>query len=213
MSQEELRAAFDEWARTYDQDVASIRGFPFAGYSRALTTIWELVDATPGTTVLDLGVGTGNLARRFVESGCRVLGADFSPEMLAKTKEKLPGLEVVQVDLTLDQWPAALERSFDAVVSNYTFHEFSLATKVKILSRLARHNLAANGRIVIGDIAFPTRADLDRARVETGDEWEEEYYWVAGETREALEPSGWRVNFYPVSFCAAVFLLTPPGSE
>ena len=212
MSQKELQAGFDEWAHTYDRDVASTGGFPFAGYSQALKIIWELAGAMPGMSVLDLGVGTGNLARRFVASGCQVLGADFSSEMLAKTRQKLSGLELVQVDLTLDEWPATLERRFERIVSNYTFHEFPLATKVRILSRLARRNLSVDGYIVIGDIIFPTRADLDRTRVEVGDEWEEEYYWIAEEAREALEPTGWRVKFHPVSFCAGVYLLTPPGS-
>lgn len=212
MSQEELQAGFDEWAHTYDRDVAAAGGFPFAGYARALKTIWELAGTGPGMSVLDLGVGTGNLARRFLASGCDVLGADFSAEMLAKTREKLPGLDLVQVDLTLDEWPPALERRFERIVSNYTFHEFPWPAKLRILSRLAGRNLAENGRIIIGDIIFPTRADLDRARVEAGNAWEEEYYWIVEETREALEPLGWQVAFHPVSFCAGVFAFTPPAS-
>jgi putative AdoMet-dependent methyltransferase len=211
MSQEELQAEFDEWARTYDQDVNDTSGFPFAGYAQALTTVWELAAAEPGMTVLDLGVGTGNLARLFAGAGCQVLGADFSPEMLARTREKLPGAALVQVDLTLDEWPDALERRFERIVSNYTFHEFSLAAKVRILTRLARNNLARNGRIVIGDITFPTLDSLNRAREQLGEVWEEEYYWSADETREALEPAGWGVEFHPVSFCAGVFVLDPPA--
>ena len=213
MNQEELRAAFDEWAHSYDQDVKSTTGFPFAGYSQALAAVWEKAEAAPGMSVVDLGVGTGNLSRLFVAAGCQVLGVDFSPEMLAKTSEKMPELELVQADLTVDEWPAALSRRFDRIVSNYVFHEFPLQTKLRILSRLAGRNLAADGRIVIGDIAFPTVSDLNRARVEAGDEWEEEFYWTTEKTRAVLEPAGWSLEFQQLSFCAGVYVFTPPGKE
>lgn len=213
MTQEELQAGFDQWAHTYDQDVSSTTGFPFAGYSQALTTVWELAEPTPGMSVLDLGVGTGNLARLFMDAGCQVLGADFSSEMLAKTSEKMPELELIQADLTVDEWPAELERRCDRIVSNYVFHEFPLQTKLRILSRLAGRNLAPDGRIVIGDIAFATLSDLNRVRVEAGDEWEEEFYWVTDEVRAVLEPAGWSLEFQQVSFCAGVYVFTPPGKR
>lgn len=212
MEQEALRAQFDEWAHSYDQDVATTNGFPFAGYSQVLTTVWEQAEAAAGMSVIDLGVGTGNLSRLFVGSGCQVLGVDFSSEMLAKTREKLPQLALVQADLTADEWPAELNRRFERIVSNYTFHEFPLEMKVRILSRLARNNLDPGGRIVIGDIAFPTAADLNRVRLDRADEWEEEFYWATEKTREALEPAGWHVDYLQVSFCAGVYVLNPPAA-
>jgi putative AdoMet-dependent methyltransferase len=211
MNQEELIAQFDHWADSYDQEVeTSASRFPFAGYSQVLSTLWEQARVTPGMTVVDLGVGTGNLSRLFLESGCQVLGVDFSSEMLAKAGEKLPQLELVQADLTLDEWPGALDRRFDRIVSNYMFHEFQLETKLRILSRLARNNLGGEGRIVIGDIAFPTTSALERTREELADEWEDEYYWATDETRDALEAVGWKLEYFQISFCAGVYVLEPP---
>jgi putative AdoMet-dependent methyltransferase len=184
--------------------------FPFAGYAQVLLTIWEQARVTPGMTVLDLGVGTGNLARLFLESGCQVIGVDFSPEMLARAKAKLPHLELLQADLTLDEWPLALNRRFDRIVSNYVFHEFRFETKMRILSRLARNHLVGPGPIVIGDISFPTASDLQRTREELADKWEEEFYWLTDETRKALEPAGWRLEAIQISFCAAANILQPP---
>lgn len=70
VTQEELQAGFDKWAQTYDRDVGRPSdNFPFAGYAQALQTVWEQSQAEPGMTVLDLGVGTGNLAKFFVEAG------------------------------------------------------------------------------------------------------------------------------------------------
>jgi cyclopropane fatty-acyl-phospholipid synthase-like methyltransferase len=210
LSQEELQAAFDEWAQTYDQDLqgALPDHFPFAGYAQALESIWQKAGAAAGDSVLDLGVGTGNLARLFLGSGCRVQGADFSSAMLAKTAAKFPELALAQVDLTADEWPAPLEQRFDHIVSNYVFHEFPLPVKLRILERLAAKHLAAGSSIVIGDISFPTTADLNRVKTEQSDEWEEEFYWVEVEARAALEAAGWTVDYEQLSFCAGVYVLS-----
>jgi putative AdoMet-dependent methyltransferase len=214
MKQEELVAQFNQWAGSYDQELeTSTSNFPFAGYFQVLSTLREQAKVTPGMTVIDLGIGTGNLSRLFVESGCQVLGVDFSSEMLAKARAKLPQVELVQADLSLDQWPLALNRRFDRIVSNYTFHEFRLETKIHILSRLVKNNLADEGRIVIGDIAFPTTSDLWRVREELADEWEDEFYWATDETRDALESLGWELEYVQVSFCAGVYVLEPPTDQ
>ena len=212
VTQEELRAGFDEWAQTYDQDVAKpTEHFPFAGYDQALELVWRKAEAGPGMSVLDLGVGTGNLAKFFIEAGCQVTGADFSPAMLAKTREKLPQLALVQVDLTGDEWPPALTQHFDRIVSNYTFHEFSIETKLSILTRLAANHLVAGGRIVIGDIMFPTLADLQRTKEALGEAWEDEFFWATDQTRALFEPRGWEMAYFPVSFCAGVYVFTAPA--
>lgn len=43
----------------------------------------------PGGTVVELGVGTGRLARRLVDSGYRVIGVDSSPAMLAHARRRV----------------------------------------------------------------------------------------------------------------------------
>jgi len=213
-SQKELRADFDNWAQTYDQEVGiPTDDFPFAGYDRALETVWQKVEADPGMSVLDLGIGTGNLAKLFMESGCQVLGVDFSAEMLVKTREKFPKLELVQADLTLDEWPTALNRRFDRIVSNYTFHEFPLETKLHILTLLATDHLHADGRIVIGDVMFPTLPALKKAKEDFSDVWDDEIYWLTDETRALFEPRGWALAYFPVSFCAGVYVFTPPAFD
>ena len=66
-SQKELQAGFDRWAQTYDQDVAApAEGFPFAGYARALEKVYQKAKADTGMSILDLGVGTGNLSKYFI---------------------------------------------------------------------------------------------------------------------------------------------------
>lgn len=162
-------------------------------------------------SVLDIGVGTGNLAKYFVDAGCRVVGADFSSEMLTRAAAKLPGLQPVRVDLTAETWPVALNGPFDRIVSNYVFHEFPFDKKISILSRLAAGRLQPGAHIVIGDIAFPDRAALEKVRERAGERWDEEYYWLLDGTRAALQPDGWQIEYSQISFCAGVYTLLPPA--
>lgn len=145
MNHNERVELFDGWAKKYDAAVspAQIR-FPFEGYEEVLDEAVRLSQAAPGMQVLDLGIGTGNLAARFLRKGCVVWGVDFSKGMIAKTRKKLPETVLVQADL-LSDWPVELDRRFDRVVSAYVFHEFNLETKIGLLRRIASNHLSATG--------------------------------------------------------------------
>nr|NJM04528.1 hypothetical protein [Desulfobacula sp.] len=67
MNHNERVELFDGWAKKYDAAVspAQIR-FPFEGYEEVLDEAVLLSQAVPGMQVLDLGIGTGNLAARFL---------------------------------------------------------------------------------------------------------------------------------------------------
>jgi len=90
MNRQDSVHLFDDWAQHYDRSIQADGGFPFDGYEQVLDEVVRTACAQPGMTVLDLGIGTGNLAARFVRLGCDVWGIDFSAEMLAKALEKLP---------------------------------------------------------------------------------------------------------------------------
>ena len=64
---------FDTWATRYDTAVAAGGDdFPFAGYDEVLATAVRAAGARPSLRVLELGIGTGNLAERFIAAGCQV---------------------------------------------------------------------------------------------------------------------------------------------
>jgi demethylmenaquinone methyltransferase / 2-methoxy-6-polyprenyl-1,4-benzoquinol methylase len=58
------------------------------------------VEAGPGDTVLDVATGTGAVAAELVrQKGCRVVGVDQSPEMLAEARRRVPPrIELVEGD-------------------------------------------------------------------------------------------------------------------
>jgi putative AdoMet-dependent methyltransferase len=197
---------FDRWAETYDLDVLE-DAFPFAGYARALATTLSLAEVQPGMRVLDVGTGTGNLARLFYERGCRLWCSDFSPEMIAKARRKLPEAVYAVADLR-DAWPKALIGPFDRIVSAYVFHHFRLDEKIDLLQRMAEV-LAPGGWMVMADIAFTSPASKESFRRAVGDAWEEEYYWIAEEVLPPVERAGFFASFQSVSLCAGVFVFRP----
>lgn len=197
---------FDAWATSYDQDVSANSGFPFESYRQVLDTVIRLAQAEPGMRVLDLGAGTGNLTELFVKAGCRVWGTDYSAEMVARARAKLPQVSFIQADL-LAPWPKEFPATFDRIVSGYVFHHFTQQKKVELISDLVRQHLLPDGRIVIADIAFPTLQDQALAQAALGDEWEQEYFWIASEDVAALQKVGLKVSFEPVSPYAGVFCI------
>ena len=204
---------FDNWAARYDHSVRSEDRFPFEGYERVLDEIVRLAAVRSRMHVLDLGVGTGNLAKRFVARGCTVWGVDFSAAMLSKSRAKLPRAKLVQADL-LGDWPVELDQPFDRIVSAYVFHEFELSTKIALLQRLALCNLVEGGRIVVGDIAFRSVQARNRAHDRWTSLWDaQEHYWVADEVMPCFEHAGLRGRYSQVSTCGGVFVLEPIGTK
>ena len=72
MSRDDRSQLFDDWAGHYERSVRSTSGFPFDGYEQVLDEIVRLAAVQSHMRVLDLGIGTGNLAKRFVSLGCTV---------------------------------------------------------------------------------------------------------------------------------------------
>ncbi len=195
---------FDPWAETYDRDVLSLSVFPFDGYEHALDTVLELAAPASGMSVLDLGTGTGNLALRFAQRGCELWCTDFATAMLEKAREKLPRAHFVLHDLRAG-WPPQLDRRFDRIVSAYVFHHFELEGKVNLCSQLVTRNLVKDGRLVIADLSFKNRQEMDGFAESVGELWEAEPYWLADQALPELEQAGLSVSYRQVSRCAGVY--------
>ena len=198
---------FDRLAPVYDEFVSRGEGFPYEGYDAVLDQVVTAADVRPGMYVLELGVGTGNLARRFVDAGCNVWGVDFSEQMLAQAAVKAPGAKLIQADLLADF--LRVEEMFDRIVSSYALHHFDLPTKVRLITRIASHRLRSDGKIVIADIGFPTAEARSEAKERFAAAWEEdEHYWAADEAIEAFARRSLQCAYKQVAVCAGVLTLT-----
>ena len=200
---------FDLWADGYDRAVGlsdEDGTYPFAGYRAVLNAVYQDIRGHQHVrNVLDLGIGTGTLAVRLCEDGYAVTGVDFSPRMLAIAGERTNGrARLIQHDFH-GGFPSALAgERFDRIVCTYALHHLTDEEKPAFLQSLTAH-LTEGSRVLIGDIAFPTRAALDACRRQAGDEFDdEECYLVADE----LPPlPGIRTTFTVMSPCAGLLTL------
>jgi SAM-dependent methyltransferase len=76
-----------------------------------------IVSASPGPDLVDVGMGTGIVARQFQAAGCRVLGVEVDERMADWTRQRGLTVEVA----AFEAWDPA-GRTFDAVVSGQSWH-------------------------------------------------------------------------------------------
>ncbi len=76
----------------------------------------ELLAPKPGERILDLGCGDGALTLKLAKLGCKVVGVDSSPEMVAAAKSLSLTAQV------MDGHTLSFTDEFDAVFSNAALH-------------------------------------------------------------------------------------------
>jgi SAM-dependent methyltransferase len=87
---------------------------------REAELVWDLLELSPGSEVLDLACGHGRIANRLAQRGARVTGLDATPTFLdlARADAAVRGVEVEYVagDMRILPW----SERFDAVLSWFT---------------------------------------------------------------------------------------------
>ena len=194
---------FDLWADGYDKTVGvSDEGntYPFAGYKDVLGTIYKSIMEKPNAVVLDIGFGTGTLTTKLHENGCTIYGQDFSARMIELASEKMPNAHLYQGDFTQGLVEPLLAQRYDFIVATYSLHHLTDEQKVCFL-RMLRDHLNPGGQILIGDVAFENRSQLEQCQKDVGDEWDDdEIYFVVDELKGEFPELG----FKRISHCSGV---------
>lgn len=115
--------SFDRVAHAYD----GTRGLPPEAEERVAEAIVEAAGATPETSFLEPGIGTGRIAMPLLRRGHRYTGVDISEKMLSELRRKLKReSEGLLNRLTLFVADATAlpfaDSSFDVVVSAHVLH-------------------------------------------------------------------------------------------
>ena len=109
-----------------------------------------------GQRILDLGTGTGVLAREFARAGCICAGVDLSAGQLAQARQ-LAEAEALEIDFR--QAPAEEtpfeDGTFDLVTANQCWLYFDMARVIPEVRRL----LAPEGQLVVSHFTFMPRLD------------------------------------------------------
>ncbi|MFC7441909.1 MerR family transcriptional regulator [Laceyella putida] len=199
------RWQFDRIATRYDQMVREPKGDfdVHRDYEQGLDLAWKHCQAKPDETGLEIGIGTGNLAGRFLARGIRLHGIDQSKEMLKICRRKYPEIETRLGNFLAIPYP---DRRFDFLVTSFAFHHLTPEQKRMALLEMTRV-LKPSGRIVILDLMFPD----EQARQATLHYWrkqgrpdvikqiEDEYYADISQLRQWLSDSGYEMNHQPVN--------------
>ena len=107
-------------------------------------------------SILELGVGTGETARRVraLHPGASWTGVDASEAMLGRARESLP-----DADLLLSRLEDSLPTGpFDLVVSALAVHHLDAGGKRDLFHRVVQA-LRPEGRFVLGDVVVPERPE------------------------------------------------------
>ncbi len=114
------------------------------------------VELQPSMQLLDLGVGTGTLARWFAKQSIKVTGLDFDKKMIEASKglDSLDGVNIkyVLADANRSELPS---QSFDLITAGQCWHWFdaqSIASEVKRM-------LKPEGKLVVAYFDWISRKD------------------------------------------------------
>ena len=198
---------FDLWADGYDKAVGlsdEEQTYPFAGYKGVLARIYQVVMAKNNAKILDIGFGTATLTTKLYEQGCEVWGQDFSQRMLELARSKMPNAHLYQGDFSQGLVEALLQNSYDFIIATYSLHHLNDDNKIRFIQSLL-DLLKNDGIILIGDVAFSNRQDLEQCRETAGEEWDdEEIYFVIDELQKVFPT----LKFEQISHCAGVLSLS-----
>lgn len=199
---------FDLWSDNYDTQVEisdEENVYPFAGYKKVLGTVYEKIRKQNPKNILDIGFGTGILAKKLYDDGYNIYGIDFSNEMLKKAKQKMPNAELLQFDFT-DGLPKEFEqKQFDVILSTYAIHHIDDEAKKLYILKLLK-SLNPKGILIFGDVTFETEEDMEAARKKNYEEWDDEEYYLIAE-RFNLWFTHLKTDFIKISYCSGVFTI------
>lgn len=197
---------FDLWAGGYDKSVGlsdDDNTYPFAGYKDILNQIYNEALSLKAKKVLDIGFGTGALTSRLYEKGIEIYGQDFSKEMFDIAKEKMPNAKLYFKDFSRGLDEALLTNKYDAIIATYSLHHLVDEDKIDFIKSLLPL-LNDGGKILIGDVAFKNRHELEICKNHAGHAWDdEEFYFVYDEMKDKFPTA----TFDQISHCAGIITI------
>jgi|GEM_PF-920065 len=194
---------YDSLMRVHDSD----SGYPFEGRKKLLAAVYSEICRRPGKHILDLGPGYFLIARKLCSEGYAVTAVENSDARIHMARRTMPGLEIVDENPERG-FPACLrDRKFDIIISVYMLHRICAARQYAFIEDcLAR--LCPDGALIVGDVIFETRMELEKAHEKFRQTWyENDSYLVLGEIGKRF--AGILSKTQKTSFCGEMLVLEP----
>lgn len=154
---------FDGWASHYDDTVKGKDKEYRAVFHDYDSILQDVADRSEGT-VLEFGVGTGNLTEKLLKRNLEVIGIEPSEQMRLKAKEKFPDLNITDGDFLHF---SANGQQVNCIVSSYAFHHLTDSEKETAIHSYSQL-LPAGGKIIFADTLYESmeskQAIFDEAR-------------------------------------------------
>lgn len=183
--------------RTQTQDTwnANLYDAKHAFVSQYGNQLLDLLAPKAGEKILDLGCGTGDLAKKLYDAQVDIVGADHSPNMVAQAKKKYPAIEFEVRDAA----DLGYTNEFDAVFSNATLHwikspKQALTCIYQSLQQSGRFVAEFGGKENVQAITDGIIHQVKEAGFTYNDEQFPWYYPSIGEYATLMEEAGFRVT-------------------
>jgi SAM-dependent methyltransferase len=155
-----LRVLFDEDPVAYDRARPVAPDFVF-------DEVVGLAGLGPGSTVVEVGPGTGQATRPLAERGLRIVALEPGRRLAARARENLAGYPSVEVRGTsFEEWDSA-GRPFDAVFACNSFHWVDPAVRFSKAAAV----LSSEGRLVVMTTPVVVPAGATRFWWDVQEDW------------------------------------------
>ncbi len=122
----------------------------FIGARRSRHFIAQVIDASPGHRILDIGCGTAEILDYLPST--HYLGVDSSPEYISQARNKFGGRGTFHC-ISVDQLPLDSADKFDRILLLGVLHHLS-DEQVQLLFKKVSDLLSVNGKMITHDPVF-----------------------------------------------------------
>lgn len=154
----EFLEVFTGWAEEYDAFVEG-QNEEYRAVFKDYEEILDAIVSKSGESVLEFGIGTGNLTAKLVDASKRVYPVEPSEEMRQLAQEKLPKT-LTLIDGDMQRFPLP-DFPIDTIVSSYVFHHLTDTEKAEAMRNYV-DLLEENGKVIFADTLFVSQQAFDQ---------------------------------------------------
>lgn len=198
---------YDLWSDGYGATTNLLNDkdeYPFAGYATLLNEVYNMVRESDAKKILDVGFGTGIIAKKLYADGYELCGVDSSEQMVEAGKEYMPKAKLVMADYTLGLPLRLTQETYDMVISTYAFHHLDHYEQDHMIHDMLRQ-LNPGGKIIIGGLGFETMDELKALRKQNKDTWMYSGMYLLYDELDKIFSN---VTWTKISKCAGIITIT-----